>query len=534
MRRNAIAWVAVALSGAALVSSLDLTTSPLPAAPQISGEGRKEVQALSAAFKAVAEFTKPSVVQINTQGKAIRIGGGGGGRQMDPKDLEELLKRFPFRGPDGKPVDPKDAEEMLKRFRGLAPDGFDFEPQQFQQEGTGSGFVYDDQGHILTNNHVVEDSDTITVTFHDGETAEAKVVGRDPETDVAVIKVDRTDYRPLPRGDSTKLSAGEWVMAVGSPFGLSQTVTAGIVSATHRNDVQIIDQGYEDFIQTDASINPGNSGGPLVDMNGRVVGINSAIATATRSNAGVGFAIPIDLAGKLADQIIGKGKVTRARIGILMQPLTPSLARTLGLDAKIKGILVNQVVPGSPAEKAGIQSGDVLVGFDGESVGSVPAFRMDVATREVGQKFTMKYIREGEEQTAQVTLASADDVPVPVALRGRGERRARPEPEEAPKATVEGFGLEVQELTPDLADQLGYAKGTNGLLISSVANDSLAAKAGLEKGLLVTKVIVDKQPRDVADPDAFQKLIGAEDEVALYIQTPAGVGRYVPLSREVK
>src|SRR4051794_33058753 len=231
MKRNAIAWAALAVSTAALVSSRGLTR-PMPAAPSIPAESQKAANALSDAFVAVADFVKPSVVQISVdrKGNTLRIPGGRG--------------RSPFPGPGGS-LDPKDLEEMLKKFFG--PDGRP-EKEQFapRAEGTGSGFVFDDRGHILTNNHVVEGSEKITVTFHDGVEAAATVVGTDPQSDVAVIKVDNTSYRPLQRGVSSKLKVGEMVMAVGSPFGLSQTVTTGIISATERNDVHIND--YESFL----------------------------------------------------------------------------------------------------------------------------------------------------------------------------------------------------------------------------------------------------------------------------------------------
>ena len=286
MKRNAIAWAALIVSTAALVSSRGLTR-PMPAAPSLPAEGQKAANALSQAFVAVADYVKPSVVQISVErkGKTIRIPGNGRGR-------------MPFPGP-GNNVEPKDFEEMLKKFFGpdIRPEKEQFGPAA---EGTGSGFVFDDRGHILTNNHVVEGSEKIIVTFHDGVEVPATVVGTDPQSDVAVIKVDNTSYHPLQRGASSKLKVGELVMAVGSPFGLSQTVTTGIISATERNDVHIND--YESFLQIDAAINPGNSGGPLVDMSGRVIGINSAIVTGSRGNDGVGFAIPIDLAANIADR----------------------------------------------------------------------------------------------------------------------------------------------------------------------------------------------------------------------------------------
>ena len=280
---------------------------------------------------------------------------------------------------------PGDPEELFRRFFGpdgpLGPNGQpNLENQQFGgvAQGTGSGVVYDDRGHILTNNHVVAGAEKIEVTFHDGEVLSAKVVGTDPKTDVAVIKVDSTTYHAAQRGKSSKLKVGELVMAVGSPFGYEQTVTTGIVSALGRNDIGILGRGlkagYEDFIQTDTAINPGNSGGPLVDMNGRVVGINSAIATSTRSSAGVGFAIPIDMASNIADRLIKDGKVKRGALGVALDELTPAKARAFGADPKTKGVLVGEVFAGSPAAKAGLKQGDILVKFDDTPAVNVPTF----------------------------------------------------------------------------------------------------------------------------------------------------------------
>jgi len=414
MRRNVVAWAALVVSTAALVSSSGLTR-PVPAAPKIPVESQRTARSLSDAFVAVADFVKPSVVQISVQrkvGNTFRLPGGGQGRRRNPSPGPD--------GPNGN-IDPKDfndlLREMMKRFN--APE-FGPEKEQFGgiAQGTGSGFVYDDKGHILTNNHVVDGVGKIVVTFHDGVEAAATVVGTDPKSDVAVIKVEQTGYPALPRGQSSKLRVGELVMAVGSPFGLSQSVTMGIVSATERNDLGINDtkEAYESFIQTDAPINPGNSGGPLVDMDGRVIGINSAIMTGSRSgspfgfgsggNDGVGFAIPIDLASNVADKLIKDGKVSRARIGVAIQPVSPAMARTLGLDPKTKGALVNSVAPGSPAEKAGLKQGDVIVGFNNQPVASVPTFRLNVAASEIGKPYTLKYFRDGRERTTEVVLGS--------------------------------------------------------------------------------------------------------------------------------
>jgi serine protease Do len=516
MKRNAVAWAALVVSTAALVSSRGLTRQ-MPAAPSLPAEGQKAAATLSDAFVAVADFVKPSVVQISV----VRKAGAGMGRTPGGN------RRMPFPGP-GNNIDPKDFEEMLKRFFG--PEGRP-EREQFgpSAEGTGSGFVYDDHGHVLTNNHVVENADKITVTFHDGVEATAKVVGTDPQSDVAVIKVDNSHYRPLQRGSSSKLKVGELVMAVGSPFGLSQTVTTGIISATERNDVHIND--YESFLQTDAAINPGNSGGPLIDMNGRVVGINSAIVTGSRGNDGVGFAIPIDLAAHIADKLVKDGKVNRARIGILLGPLSPAMAKQLGIEAQTKGVLVNDVVAGSPAEKAGLKQGDVITEFNENPVVSVPTFRLNVAASDVGKPYELTFFRDGKKRTTTIAPAPADQVVSNLERESTGPRDSKPEP---PKTAISDFGLEVQPLTADLAKSMGLAGDLQGLLVSSVKDGSPAEAAGIEAGNVITKVVRDRKIQPVKTVQEFQDLTAKTDEIAVFVQASQGPGRFLTLTKATK
>ncbi|MFO0958007.1 MAG: trypsin-like peptidase domain-containing protein [Isosphaeraceae bacterium] len=506
MKRNAVAWAALLVSTAALISSRGVT-KPVPAQERaaLNMQGQREAAALSEAFGAVAEHVRPSVVQISVDGKGGVFGRGNpngpGPNNINPKQLEELLKRFM---PDFK----------LERQQ-LPPSG------RFGQ-GTGSGFIYDDHGHILTNNHVVDGADRIQVSFYDGETASAKVVGRDPEADVAVIKVDRTDYPALERGKSARLKVGEWVMAVGSPFGLSQTVTAGIISATDRTPE--INE-FEDFLQTDAAINPGNSGGPLVDMNGKVIGINSAIATASRANAGVGFAIPIDMAGRIADKLIKDGKISRSAVGILLENLTPARAKELGAPARTPGVLVGKVTNGSPAEKAGVRTGDIITQFDHEPVHSVSGFRNLVAVSDTGKSYDLTYLRNGKEQTTRVAPAPLDEIrlanqPAPPPNPGRRGNRGNDNPKpEAPggRVSLEGYGMSVQPLSPALAQQLGY-EGKEGVLIASVQADGPAAEAGLEAGDLITKVVKDKKPVVISSPKELGDLAKKSDEVVIMVE----------------
>jgi serine protease Do len=541
MKRNAVAWAAVVLSTAALVSSSGMLRTA-PAAPQFTAESQKTARALSDAFVGVAEFVKPSVVQITVQKKVAARS------NLNPFGRNPNRPGTPG-NPRNMPNQP-DPEELFRRFFGpdspFGQDGPKFEKEQFGgvAQGTGSGFVYDDRGHILTNNHVVEGSDKIVVTFHDGEELPAKVVGTDPKTDVAVIKVDSSNYHAAQRAKSSKLKVGELVMAVGSPFELEQTVTTGIVSALGRNDVGILRNGrtagYEDFIQTDAAINPGNSGGPLVDMDGRVVGINSAIATANRlsgigSNSGVGFAIPIDMASNIADQLIKDGKVHRGALGVALDQLTPALAKAFGVDPKAKGVLVSEVFAGSPAAKAGIKQGDVLMKFDDTPAVNIASFRNFVATSELGRPHTLTYLHEGQVKTVQITLEPADKVLAQAEerLKDRDATEEKPEKEKEKAVQLGDFGIEVQELTPALADSFGLAKDLKGVVISAIKPDTPAEAEGLVPGLAITKVVKDKRVQPVTSSKQFQDLAGKADELTIYVQTKDG-GKFVTLMKAKK
>jgi serine protease Do len=513
MRRNPVAWAALIVAMAALLSSTGFLR-PMPSAHNDTSESQRTSKALSDGFGAVAEFAKPSVVQISVQKKA-------------PKGLGNL-RRFGAPGPRGNnPNDPgRDLEEMLRRF--FSPEGA---PQReqfgFQQRGVGSGFVYDNKGHIQTNNHVVEDAENIKVLFSDGEEATATVIGTDKHSDVAVIKVDNSNYPALPKGDSSKLKVGELVMAIGSPFGFSQSVTTGIISALERNAVGIND--YESFIQTDAAINRGNSGGPLVDMDGNVIGVNSAIVSGSSGNDGIGFAIPINLAANVANALIKNGKVNYARIGVGLGRLTPGLAKSLGLAEGAKGVLVEDVVAGSPADKAGLKQGDVIVGFAGEKVTDAASLKGKVVTSEVAKPYEVVYVRDGKQQTATV-------VPAPFEKVVHASERAATEPHESyepAKATIENFGLEVQALTPELAKPLGLPEDLKGLVVSSVKERSSAEAEGIKEGDVITKVVRDRKLQPMSSVKDFQDYASKTSDLALYVQSGAN-GRFVHLSKSAK
>jgi serine protease Do len=515
MKRNPVGWAALIVASAALVSSSGFLR-PMPAAPKVPVEGQQAARALSQAYEAVAEFVRPSVVQITVNKKAAGL-----------PNLPNMRRfQFPPRGNEN--MTPRDFEEMLRRFFGpdAAPEREQF---GFRGTGVGSGFVYDNHGHILTNNHVVENAEKIEVAFYDGVTAPAKVVGTDKQSDVAVIKVENTSYPPLPKGDSSKLKVGELVMAVGSPFQLSQSVTTGIISALERNSVGINE--YESFIQTDAPINRGNSGGPLVDMNGEVIGINSAIVSGGSGNDGIGFAIPIKMAASVADMLIKDGKVHYARIGIHLAPLTASLARQLGLDETTKGVLVGSVVPGSPADKAGIKQGDVIIGYAGDKVLDLSTFRLRVATSEVSKTYELAYLRDGKKRTTSIVPAPAEKVVFDI--EGEARPGEKPKSSEPAKTTINDFGLEVQPLTAELAKQLGLPADLKGLVVSSVKDGSPAEAAGIQEGDVISKVIRDKKIQPMASVKDFQDLASRSDELALFVQS-GKLGRFVTLSKAGK
>jgi serine protease Do len=511
MRRNPVAWAALIVASAALFSSSGFMRR-MPAAPKITAEGQRTAKALSEAYEAVADFARPSVVQISVQKKA-----------------PAGVRGFQIPGPRMNPGNPgdqgRDLEEMLRKFFG--PEGPQREQFGNRASGLGSGFVYDDRGHILTNNHVVEDAEKLTVTFWDGIEVKATVVGTDKQSDVAVIKVDNTSYPPLPKGDSTKLKVGELVMAVGSPFGLSQSVTTGIVSALERNSVDI--NKYESFIQTDAPINRGNSGGPLINMDGEVVGINSAIVSGSSGNDGIGFTIPINMARSVAEMLIKDGKVHYARIGVKLAPLTPAIARDLGLDPTTKGILVGGVLPGSPAEKAGLKEGDVIIGYAGDKIVNGSSFRLKVATSETSKPQDLVYVREGKERKTSITPAPEEKVVFDEEKQDGSPTGSAPSA--VAKAEVDGFGLELQPLTADLAKALGMPVGQKGLLVASVKEGSPAAEEGIQEGDVITKVIKDRKIQPTASVKDFQDLAAKNNELSFEVHRGKTGGRYVTLAK---
>ena len=339
----------------------------------------------------------------------------------------------------------------------------------FKRQGAGSGFIVRKDGLILTNNHVVEDAKEITVTLSDESELTAKVIGRDPKTDLAVLKIEPKGTLPIAAlGDSDALRVGEWVVAVGNPFGLSKTVTAGIVSAKGR----VIGAGpYDDFIQTDASINPGNSGGPLFNEHGEAVGINSVIYSQSGGNVGIGFAIPINLAKTLLPELETKGSITRGWLGVSIQKITPELAQSLGID-ETHGALVADVTNGGPADKAGIERGDVIVRYDGKQVPESSALPTLVAASPVGKTVPVEVMHKGKTKTLEVTIAKLSE---PTASADA----------ESPQQGK--WGLALRELRPEERDRLGLKNG-EGVIVADVQADSPAAEAGVQPGDVILQV----------------------------------------------
>jgi serine protease Do len=367
-------------------------------------------------------------------------------------------------GEDGQ--DPQD--ELFKRFFGDSPH------RQRTQPTSGSGFIIDHDGRILTNNHVVRDASDITVTLNDKRTFKAKVVGTDPETDVAVIKIEGDDLPTLPLGDSDKIRVGDWAIAIGNPLGeLRGSVTVGIISAQGRSNLNIWGgtPGFQDFIQTDASINFGNSGGPLCNIRGEAIGINTAI---NPSGQGIGFAIPINLVKHVAEQLVAHGEVSRAWLGVQLAELTPEIAEGFGLRAD-RGVLIQEVLKDQPAERAGLRRNDVIVEFEGQPVSDLQKFRLKVADTPAGQKVQLVVLRDGKRVPVTVTLAP----------RQTNALAQNTQPTEEAPVSEKLAGVRVRDLT---AGEKSTAKLEAGVVISDVLDGSAADEAGLQAGDVIEEV----------------------------------------------
>jgi serine protease Do len=358
-------------------------------------------------------------------------------------------------------------DEFFKHFFGSPPKGYK-QPEQ-EQVSVGSGFIVSKDGYILTNHHVIKEANGITVFLNNGQEYEAKVIGSDPRTDLAIIKIDAKDLPFLTFGDSDNLDIGAWVIAIGNPFALQASLTVGVVSAKGRQNLRITD--LEDFIQTDAAINPGNSGGPLLNLRGEVIGVNTAIVSKSGGYMGIGFAIPSNMTKNVVNQIIDKGAVKRGYLGIYLQEIDKEISEAFNLE-KSEGALVSEVTKDSPAEKAGLKQGDIIVEYNGRPVKNMGSFRNDISKLEPNSEITLKIIREGKPLTVKATLG------------------AYPEEGAVSKQSAQ-IGLEVSELKdlpPETLNKYNYAQSDKGLIITSIKRGSLAEKAGLKPGMLVLQI----------------------------------------------
>lgn len=466
----------VSLSGGAVGALVFAALTPARIESQMDG--------VMPSFAALAQEVMPAVVNINTT-----------------KNVPARTQRRQFpRGQD--PFEQFFGEDFWERFgqqrRGPS-----------KQRSLGSGFVIDDAGYIVTNRHVVEGADDIDVQFSTGKSFKAKLVGEDAKTDVALLKITPQGKIPtVPLGDSDRLQVGDWVLAAGNPFGLSHTLTAGIVSARARN----IGAGpYDDFIQTDASINPGNSGGPLFDQHGRVIGINTAIFSQSGGNIGIGFATPINLARAVVEQLRASGKVTRGWLGVSIQPIGPDLRQALGLG-DTEGALIADVIAKSPAESSGLRRGDVVIGMDGKPVTEPGQLSRTIATMAPGSTTRLRIIRNGEERTLEVKVGKQPDDRV-----GRGPGGAAEEDGNGGggEGSAASLGLQLDTLTDAVRRQLGYDRSITGALVTAVADGSPAEEAGMRPG----DVILQVDRRDVDSPrSAAEALAGASPPILLLVR----------------
>ncbi len=443
--------------GLGLSASLDLQRSSTAQRSASSRVSPATVDGMyESPFVSVVDRALPAVVFINVQKKGVA------GDDQDPSD------------------------EMFKRFFGTPR-----RPQM--QPSSGSGFIIDKSGLVLTNNHVVKDASDITVTLNDKRAFKAKVVGTDPQTDVAIIKIEGSDLPVLPLGDSDRLRVGDWAIAIGNPLGeLKGSVTVGIISAQGRSNLNIFGGTpvFQDFIQTDASINFGNSGGPLCNIRGEAIGINTAI---NPSGQGIGFAIPINLARHVADQLVAHGKVSRSWIGVTLADLTPELAEGFGLKSGQQGVVVQDVIDGQPAARAGVRRNDLIVEFDGRPVGDMQKLRIQVADTPPGSRVPLVVLREGRRVGLTVTLTDRDQGLAAAALPG-------PAGEQPEQPGADALGVRVRALS---AEERADFKVKSGVMVSDVQEGSAAEEAGLAPGEVIEEISL----KPVTTPAEFAAML---------------------------
>jgi len=481
-----------------------------PAEPARAAEGADAAKSLSAAFRRVARDAVPAIVSIETISRTVAQRSG---------DVEEMLEGTPFG--DMFRDDPR-FRDMFKQ-RGRTP------RRQYRQHAEGSGFIIDAKGIVVTNSHVVSGAETVKVKLKDGREFLGTDIKTDPRTDVAVVRIKSDEPLPTVKlGDSDSAEVGDWVVAIGSPFGLDATVTAGIVSAKGRGP-KITER--EDFIQTDAAINPGNSGGPLLNLDGEVIGVNTAISTRSGGYDGVGFAVPINMVRWVANQLISDGTVHRAYMGVAIQPMTTKLAPHFGVPHG-KGAIVNEVFPGSPAEASGLKQGDVVLKAGGFEISGDRGLQSVIERLKPGQNYPMIVLRDGKELTLTVQVKEMPkDYATSVARRAKAQETEEPAPAAEPKSTkVDALGVDVADVTPAMARELGMEGAVSGVVITSVKEDGPAQNAALREGMVISKV-GQKSVKSVAELQAALKDVPAGKGISLLVRTQRG-SQFVPLELE--
>jgi serine protease Do len=479
-----IGLVCLALAGVVYEGSRVFPRFALAEGQGLAGPEIDALERQNKAFERIAQAVTPGIVNIRTT-QVIKV-------RQSPFFMDPFFRQF---------------------FGDMFGGQFNI-PREQREHALGSGVIVSPDGSIVTNNHVIAKATDVDVMLSDKRTFKAKIIGADPRTDVAVIKIDGKDLPTVPWGDSSALRVGDTVLAFGNPFGLNFTVTSGIVSAVGRSGLGI--ETYEDFIQTDAPINPGNSGGALVNVRGQVVGINTAILSAGQGpggeggSVGVGFAIPASIVKHVMESLIRTGKVTRGYLGVALGDLNPALAREFKVP-DVSGVLVNEVEPGTPAEKAGLKQGDVIRTYNGQTVDNRSRLQSMVASTAPGTEVTLGILRDGNSMTLRVTLAEQ-----PASMAAPGGRPA--------EGTLRG--ISVQNLTPSIRDQLGLAPNVRGVVIADLDPNCPAAQAGLQSGDVIESI--NRQPvRSVGD---FNRLAAeAKGEVLLRVNRQ-GVSQFVVIS----
>jgi len=482
--------------GAALVlagSAVAFTQKPKSSTPEVPVDERPITRELGShnSFAPIVKKVAPGVVKVFTTAKVHNTAYSGEGAP----GMDDLMRRFFGDDFQGGRMQRRNVPNM---------------PMP-RQQGIGSGVIVTKDGYILTNNHVVDGADEVKVALQDGREFTAKVIGRDPKSDVAVVKIDAKDLPYIPTADSDKVEVGDVVLAVGNPFGIGQTVTTGIVSATGRGGALGLD--YEDFIQTDAAINPGNSGGALVDSEGRLIGINTAILSRSGGNQGIGFAIPANMARDVMTSLIKDGHVTRGYLGVMIQDVTPALAKQFKLKDN-SGALIGDVTSDSPAEKAGLKNGDVILDFDGKKVTDSRHLKLEVARVHPGETVPVKVLRDGSTKTIEVTVKEQPG----------SERLAKNDKSHDGEDNGTLNGVTVADLDSRARKQFDLPDSIKGVVITDVVPDSAAAEAGLKPGDVIQEI--NRKPVKSAD-EAVRLTEKTDDKVSLLRVWSAGGSHYV-------